>query len=176
MAGMLKNQRHELFLREYIANGWNGRKAYEKVYRPVKTADIQASKLLALPKVRKRFNQMLKKIVKRSEITEERILGKYEEAFEMAQEQGKTGDMISAASAQAKLVGLLRDRLEAGSPGDFERMENASDVLAALADRVGPDVAQKIGEALGLIKQIDAQPVEDLTQLAEASPASDAVN
>lgn len=173
---MLKNQRHELFLREYIANGWNGKQAYAKVYSPVKSAEVQASKILAKPAVRKRFNQMLKKIVKRAEITEERILGKYEEAFEMAQEQGKTADMISAATAQAKLVGMLRERLEAGSPGDFDRLENASDVLEALADRVGPDVARKIGEALGIIQQIEAQPEEDLTQLAEAQPASDAVN
>ncbi len=173
---MLKNQRHELFLREYIANGWNGKKAYEKAYRPVKSAEVQASKLLAKPAVRKRFNQMLKKIVKRAEITEERILGKYEEAFEMAQDQGKTADMISAATAQAKLVGMLRDRLEAGSPGDFDRLENPSDVLEALADRVGPEVAQKIGQALGIIQQIEAQPEEDLSLLAEALPASDAVN
>src|SRR5688500_12439222 len=99
MAGMrLKSERHELFLREYISNGWNGKEAYKKVYGPVKTADVQASKLLAKPKVRGRFNQMLKKIVKRAEITEERILGKYEQAFEMAEAQGKTADMISAAS------------------------------------------------------------------------------
>lgn len=173
---MLKNQRHELFLREYIANGWNGAAAYRKVYRPAKSAPVQACKILAKPVVRKRFNQMLKKIVKRAEITEERILGKYEEAFEMAQEQGKTADMISAASAQAKLVGLLREKIEAGSPGDFDKLENASDVLTALADRVGPEVAQKIGEALGIIKQIEAQPEEDLTQLAEAQSASDAIN
>lgn len=173
---MLKNQRHELFLREYIANGWNGKKAYEKVYSPVKSAEVQASKILAKPAVRKRFNQMLKKIVKRAEITEERILGKYEEAFEMAQEQGKTADMISAATAQAKLVGMLRERLEAGSPGDFDRLENVSDVLEALAARAGPEVAQKIGEALGVLQPIEAQPEDDLAQLAEAQPASDAVN
>ena len=119
---------------------------------------------------------MLKKIVKRAEITEERILGKYEEAFEMAQEQGKTADMISAATAQAKLVGMLRERLEAGSPGDFDRLENVSDVLEALAARAGPEVAQKIGEALGVLQPIEAQPEDDLAQLAEAQPATDAIN
>ena len=173
---MLKNQRHERFLREYIATEWNGTEAYCRVYGPIKTAGVQASKLLAKPKVRKRFNEMMKKIIRRSEITEERILGKYEEAYEMAQAQSKPSDMISATSAQAKLVGLLREKIEAGSPGDFDRLENASDVLEALADRVGPEVAQKIGQALGLIHQIEAQPEEDLTQLADTPAASDSVN
>ena len=49
-----------------VQNGWNGKQAYSKVYSPVKSAEVQASKLLARPTVRKRFNQMLKKIVKRS--------------------------------------------------------------------------------------------------------------
>lgn len=174
---MLKNQRHELFLREYIANGWNGKQAYSKVYSPVKTAEVQASKLLAKPAVRKRFNQMLKKIVKRAEITEERILGKYEEAFEMAQASGKTADMISAASAQAKLVGLLRDRLESGAPGDFDKMENISDVLEALEDRVGPEVAGRIGEALGILQKAEAQPEPPSdNNLADLLPPSGSVN
>jgi phage terminase small subunit len=174
---MLKNQRHELFLREYIANGWNGKRAYAKVYSPCKSAEIQASKLLAKPVVRKRFNQMLKKIVKRSEITEERILGKYEQAYEMAESQGKTADMISAASAQAKLVGLLRERLEAGSPGDFDRLENMSDVLAALEDRVGSEIAGKIGEALGILERPEPKPeAQPDGNLAELLPPSGSVN
>jgi hypothetical protein len=95
----------------------------------------------------------------------------------MAESQGKTADMISAASAQAKLVGLLRERLESGAPGDFDKMENLSDVLEALGDRVGPEIAAKIGEALGIINQREdqeeAQPKENL---AELLPPSGSVN
>lgn len=171
-----RNQRPDMFLREYIANGMDGAKAYRKVYGPIKTANTQAYKLLARPKVRARYQQMMKKILNRADITEERILGKYEEAFDLAQEQGKPSDMIAAATSQAKLVGMLRDRIEAGSPGDFDRMESISDVLAAIAERAGPDVALKISDALGIARQIEAQPVDDLTELAESQPASDAVN
>lgn len=176
MRCMLKHHRHELFLREYFANGWNGKEAYIKVYGPVKTANVQACKLLARPKVRKRFNAMVSRLIKRADITEEKILSQYQEAYDMAKETGKTADMVSASTAQAKLVGMLRDRIEAGSPGDFDRMDNISDVLEALSQQVGPEIASKIGQALGIIQQIEAQPVEDLTQLAETPTATDAIN
>lgn len=173
---MLKNQRHELFLREYFANGWKGKQAYITVYGHCKTADTQASKLLAKPKVRKRFNQMVSRLIKRADITEEKVLSQYQEAYDLALSQGKTADMVSATTAQAKLVGLLRERLETGAPGDFDRLDTVSDVLEALAQRVGPEVALKISAALGIQPQIEAQPAEDLTELAEASPGSNAVN
>lgn len=173
---MLKHQRHELFLREYFANGWNGERAYKTVYGPVKTAKVQASKLLAKPMVRKRFNQMVNRLIKRADITEEKILTQYQEAYDMARETGKTADMVSASTAQAKLVGMLRDRLEAGSPGDFDRMDNISDVLEALSQQVGPDIASKIGQALGALPAIEAKPIEDINELASTPAVSDAVN
>lgn len=176
MAGMRLIQRHEQFLREYILNGWCGQAAYRKVYGPVPSAKVQASKLLARPHIRKRYNQMMKKILNRAEITEERILGKYEEAFNMAEAQGKPSDMISAASAQAKLVGLLRDRIEAGAPGEFNHLENISDVLEALSQQVSPEVAAKIGEALGIIPAIEHKQDESAEVLAATDPASRAIN
>jgi hypothetical protein len=104
------------------------------------------------------------------------FLGKYEEAFVMAQEQGKPSDMISAASAQAKLVGLLRDRIEAGAPGEFSHLENISDVLEALSQQVSPAVAAKIGEALGIIPAIEHKTDESAEVLASAESPSQAVN
>lgn len=116
---------------------------------------------------------MVKRLVKRADITEEKILTQYQDAYDMAEKTGKTADMISASTAQAKLVGILRERMEAGAPGDFERMDNISDVLESLAAQVGPDIAAKIGEALGVMPQ---PAIEDDRLLAEAEPVSDAIN
>lgn len=118
---------------------------------------------------------MLKRIIKRADITEEKILTQYQEAFDMAKEQAKPADMVSASTAQAKLVGMLRDRIEAGRPGEFEHLDNVSDVLEALAAQVGPDIARKIGQAIGVLPasdQLDAAK----SALADAEAASDAVN
>jgi hypothetical protein len=168
----LREKRHELFLREYLINGWNGKEAYIKVYGPVKTAETQACKLLKKPHVRQRFNQM---VIKRADITEERILSQYQDAYDMARDQGKSADMISASTAQAKLVGLLKDRIEHGAPGEFEHMENASDVLAALSDQVGPEAALAVGKALGITQAVVAPPVveaDDATLAAIEAPSN----
>lgn len=181
MAGMggLHNRRHELFLREYLNNGWNGKEAYTVVYGPVKSAAVQAYKLLRKPRVKRRFENMLKKLIKRADITEERILSQYQEAYDLAREQGKTADMIGASTAQAKLVGLLRERVEHGQPGEFEHLDSISAVLEELGNQAGPEIALKIGQALGLTQEQEAQPQleeRDIAALVEAEPPSGSVN
>lgn len=162
-------------MREYLANGWNATAAYRKIYGPVKTAQCQSAKLFMKPHIRKRFNQMLTKFIKRADITEERVLTQYQEAYDMAVAQGKTADMVSATTAQAKLVGLLRERTEIGMPGDFDRMESVSDVLEALSQQVGPEVALQIGRAMGVVETQQPEPQEDVA-LAAAEPASGSIN
>lgn len=118
---------------------------------------------------------MLTKFIKRADITEERVLTQYQEAYDMAVAQGKTADMVSATTAQAKLVGLLRERTEIGMPGDFDRMESVSDVLEALSQQVGPEVALQIGRAMGVVETQQPEPQEDVA-LAAAEPASGSIN
>lgn len=176
MAG-LHNRRHELFLREYLNNGWNGKEAYITVYGPVKSAAVQACKLLQKPRVKRRFENMIAKLIKRADITEEKILTQYQEAYEMAKALDKTADMVSATTAQAKLVGMLKDRVEHGQPGEFEHLDQISDVMEELGRQVGPDIALKIGQALGVTAVAVIEPQqEELSDLAEAPAASESVN
>ncbi len=58
--------------------------------------------------------------------------------------------IISAASAQAKICGLLRDRQEIGKPGDFEQAESVREVLEILTQEAGPEAALALSKALGL--------------------------
>ncbi len=120
----------------------------------------------------------MKRLLNRMDITEEKILTQYQEAYDMAREQGKTADMVSASTAQAKLVGLLRDRIEAGAPGDFDSLENVSDVLKAVEQQAGPEAALMLAQVLGIAKpQEEAVPEQsDTAELEELEPPSGAVN
>jgi phage terminase small subunit len=147
--GILKNPRHEKFAREYVKTGIG---AYRRVYpraNPVSTARVCASQLLTKPNIARRTIELKQAMAKRAHITEDKILTDYEEALRLAKAQGKPNAIIKAATAQAKLVGLLKDRIETKNVNDFEDMENIDDILQKVADEVGPEVAAALAKALG---------------------------
>lgn len=119
-------------------------------------------------------------MAKRADITEDKILSDYQEALNMAKKQEKPADIVNAATAQAKLVGLLRDRQEIGEPGDFDDMENISDVIATVEAEEGPEAAAML-LAYASKRKTTQRPFNEVTEvsetsLVEAKPASDAVN
>jgi hypothetical protein len=78
--------------------------------------------------------------------------------------------MQSASERKAKLVGLLRDRVEAGNVGDFDNMENISEVLEKVANEAGPDAALALAKAFGIKAE------QEDSELHQAIPPTDAVN
>ena len=201
----LKRMRHELLLREYIATGGNGAEAYRRAAarfdwgvqnakyegtRPKRlkhwnSATKCASRILSLPEVQARYRELQEQMAKKADITIDKILTDYQQALALAKEQGRPDSIVNAATAQAKLVGLLRDRTEVGAPGDFEDMDNISDVLQAVADQAGPDAALALANAFG-IKQAEPEPIESEKEqrpqeaieadLGAIKPVSDALN
>ena len=121
-------------------------------------------------------------IKRKADITFEKILTNYQEALEMARAKEDPGNMISAAREQAKLVGLLIDRKEVGSAGDFENMENISEILQAVADQAGPEAALALSQAFQLvgptmvIQTAKAPDPQEPSALLDADSPSDAVN
>lgn len=109
--------------------------------------------------------------MRRSDITMEKILGDYEEAKEMARSLEKPGEMISAATAQAKLVGLLIDRRENANAGDFDALDNMDAVLAKVTQEVGPEAAEALAQAFGLQEE-----PQETVDLAAIEPASESRN
>ena len=165
----LRSPRRERFAREYIKTGIGSeayRRAYERQQRDA-TARANASRLLTIDCVSHRVSELREQAMKRADITIDKILSDYQYALEMAKEQAKPNDITNAATAQAKLVGLLRERVEAGNVGDFDGMESISEILEAVNSQAGPEAALALAKAFGLEK------VDDLT---DAKPASDAVN
>ena len=91
-------------------------------------------------------------MAKRADITEDKILTDYQEALALAKKQQKPDSMVNAATAQAKLVGLLKDRIETKNVNDFENIESIDDILQKVADEVGTEAAAALSKAFGLDK------------------------
>lgn len=106
--------------RAYHAAGYKARMPVN--LRDSSAADVCASNLLRLPKVQSRLEILKAMAMKRADITEDTIATKLEEAFQVAKGEHQGAAMVSAATAMAKLAGLMIDRKEIGDPYDFSRM------------------------------------------------------
>lgn len=117
------------------------------------------------------------RINRKADITFEKILNDFQHALEMAAEERKPGDMISAAKEQARLVGLLVERKEVGGVGEFDKMDDISEVLEAVAKEAGDDAALALAKAFNLVRvETKNAPAQDAEALLGAEPGSDAVN
>lgn len=188
MGRMLKNPRHERFVKEYLRLE-TATEAYRRSYPTSKgynCASVGANRLLKKRRIRQRIREMRMEIKRKADITFEKVLTDYQEALELARAKGEAGNIIAAAREQAKLVGLLIDRKEVGAAGDFENMENVSDILEAVEKLAGPEAALALGQAFqvlpsppsgGTVTVIKAAPdSEESEALAVVKAASDAVN
>lgn len=157
---MLKNIRHERFVMEYFANGGNAQAAYMVAYPWVtdkrKATNCAFNLVHCNKKIARRMQELRETMARRTEITVEKILEDYQEALDLAKKQEKPGEIVNAATAQAKLVGLMRERVETGGPGDFENMDDISEILAAVSDEVSPEAALALGKALEATQEADS--------------------
>jgi 2-keto-4-pentenoate hydratase len=103
------------------------------------------------PKVRERLQEVQADIIKRADITIDKILTKYEQARKLAVRQAKPEAMAAISEKKAKLVGLLGNRKEVGTPCDFEQMTDISQILAkVLEDAAGAETAEAPAKAFGI--------------------------
>lgn len=107
--------------------------------------------------------------MKKSDITVDKVLADYQHALDLAKVQNKPAEIVGAASAQAKLVGLLRDRVETGGVGDFGDVQSVADILEIVAKEAGPEAALSLAGIFGVGPK---KAVEDLIP----EPPTDAVN
>ena len=160
--------RHEKFAREYVKNGVAGI-AYAKAYdrRHIDgTAYVNGCRLLKHANINMCLCELRNQAMKRADITIDKILSDYQFALEMGKEQSKPDAIVKAAEAQAKLVGMLRERVEAGNVGDFDSMDTIQEILTSVTEQAGPDAALALAKAFGL------EPINDISQ----DPPSDSVN
>ena len=115
--------------------------------------------------------------MKKSDISIDKVLSDYQYAIDLAKGQQKASEMIAGATAQAKLVGLLRDRVETGAVGEFGDTNSISDILELVAKEAGPEAAMTLAAMFGLKVPISTA-TKNMQEavLFIADPPSDAVN
>lgn len=166
--------RQELFLREYMKTA-NATEAWRRIYKNKNPSDT-ACRALKKPHVQKRFNQLLERQMKRSDITVDKVLADYQYALNLAKEQGKAAEVVGAASAQAKLVGLLRDRVETGQVGDFSEGHSIADILELVAKEAGAEAAASLASMFGMQPVELEQQTTDISQLLSSDPPTGRMN
>lgn len=183
--GKLSNIRHEQFITELFKAEFNGAEAYRRVYpghRP-ETARNSASRLLASVSVKRRIRERQQAMIKRADVTVDRILNEYEEARDLAKGQAKPEAMLAASEKKAKLVGLLIERRESGQPGDFDGLHDPAEIIARVAEEAGSEAAAALAKVFGIGSANDVPPqsvgavldaVQDSMRLDELDPEGSA--
>lgn len=115
--------------------------------------------------------------MQKKHITVDKVLDDLQWAIDTGKSQGKPSEVIAGANAQAKLVGLLRERVETGHVGEFGDANSIADILELVAREAGPEAAMTLAAMFGmeLPKSQTTKAMEEAV-LFIADPASDAVN
>jgi hypothetical protein len=114
-------------------------------------------------------------LLKKADITVDRILNEYEDARLMAMAQQKPEAMGALSERKAKLVGLLVDRREVGNAGEFEQLTDIGEILEKVRREAGLEAAEALAKAFGLdVNQNEPQPNGD--ELDTLEPPTGSMN
>jgi phage terminase small subunit len=112
---VLKNGKHEKFVKEIFIGNKNNADAYRAVYgeqQSVFAASASANRLLKSAKIIARISELQAQVAEKHEITVEVMIERLERAAANATADKQHGAVVSALTAQAKLAGLWVDRAE----------------------------------------------------------------
>lgn len=174
----LPDFRQEMFVRELIKNRLQGGSqvnAWIASHPGVKSravANAAASRAIKYPNIQARYQELMAKHMKKADITIEKILADYQLALDMAKAQDKPSEIISAAREQARLMGLLRERIEAGGVGDFDNVTDVGEILDVVEREAGKAAAIALAKAFNISHRFE----DDASALEQSEPASDAIN
>jgi hypothetical protein len=71
--------------------------------------------------------------------------------LDLAKQQERPREIVGAATAQAKLVGLLVDHKEVEQPRDFDRMTDITGILEAVRRDAGEEAAEALAKAFTIM-------------------------
>jgi hypothetical protein len=122
----LNNARHEAFARA-LFEGESADEAF--VTAGYKKNRGNASRLKANESVSRRLAELQAQAAKSAKITIESICEELSEATAVAKAKGQAQAMVSASALRAKLAGLMVERVEVGSPGDFDGLTSTAEIV-----------------------------------------------
>src|SRR5262249_7359736 len=144
------NTLQKLFVHEEMKTS-NATEAWMKVYKNTNrnSSAVMASRTLRKPHIIKFRQQEERRIMKKSDITIEKVLSDLQWAVDMGKSRHSPTEVVAAANAQAKLVGLLRDRVETGQVGEFGDTTSIEGILEIVAKEAGPEAAMTLATMFG---------------------------
>jgi Terminase small subunit len=149
----LKNQKHERFVQMLIEgtrNGWTQGACYSRAgYRAEgAAAETNASRLLKNAQIQGRLAELTAPMVRKSRVTVESLLSQLEATIAGASEAKQFGAVNGSLALIGKLTGLLREKIEVGGPGDFDRLESVDEIARKTLDQLELDEALRNLETL----------------------------
>ena len=143
----LRNQRQERFC-QLLKQGMPAIRAYPAAgYKPDKRMGAPY-RLSGNVRIKRRLNELTKAMAMKARVTVETITDELNAVAQGAANDAQWSAAQAAIVAKAKLHGLLIDRKETGSPGDFAGLQTREDVLALLREQLGEDAAAMLGAVL----------------------------
>jgi hypothetical protein len=168
----LKNPRHELFCQlipQGAKNGWSQAEIYRRCgYKATgHSAEVLASNLLKNIEVQQRIAEITGPALKKARVSIESLLDQLETTINDARGDGQHSVVVNALTLSAKLVGLLRDRVEVGGAGAFDGLETSEQVVAALLSD------QPAAEALSTLAVLQREIEAYASSHADVIPATE---
>ncbi len=143
---ILKNSRRELFAQNVIKgarNGWSQAEVYLRSGYKARghAAEVAASRLLKFDEVRMRVDELMRPAIRKSRITIESLLAELETTIADARKAKQHSVVVRSLELAARLAGLLREKIEVGSPDEFAACATKEQVVDKLiADAGSPAV------------------------------------
>ncbi len=172
------NVRQQRFVTEYMRTGIAARAyrlaGYQNSTR--NALDSAASQLLRNIKIKRELKRRKREMLKRSDITIEKLLSDAEDARLLALRIDQPSAATGAATLQARLVGLLVDRKESGAPGEFAGLTSPEAVIEAIRLELGEDAARALQALVAKASPPPALPVEPAPDPVATAPGNGSLN
>jgi len=111
-------------------------------------SEAASSRLLSSVEVKNRVNEILAPVTKKTRISVESLLSELEITINDARGAKQHAVVVNALGLSAKLVGLLRDRIEVGGVGEFDHLQTLEDVARAAVAEMGAPLALETLDSL----------------------------
>lgn len=139
------NPRQKLFAELVHHHGMSPHKAYHEAgYSPSRWSPYRVAKA---PGVQAYIRKLEERAMRKNDITVEKILTDLESARSLAMGEGQASAAVNATMAQAKVVGLIVERVERKDVSDMDMKELVGAVREVFGDQGEPLI-----KALGIEK------------------------
>ena len=133
----LANPKHENLCQltvQGMKHKWSQAEIYQRAGYSARghSAEMAASRLMKKDEIRARIAELMQPIARKSQITAESLLDRLEANIEAAAAEKQHGAVNGSLRLMAELRGMLIQRTEIGSPGDFAGIETVADVAGAM--------------------------------------------